>query len=596
MASDAVRAPTSAHDAGGGRRPSLPHAPALDGLRAVAVAAVLLYHAGVSWMPGGFMGVDVFFVLSGYLITSLLLAELRRGGGIDLPRFWLRRARRLLPAVVTVVLAALVLSLFLPGAEAGGVRGDALTSLFYVNNWHQIFGHESYFVAAGRPSPLRHLWSLSIEEQFYLLWPILLGAGLSLAGRARTASATIAAAGASALLMGLLYHAGHDPSRVYYGTDTRLTPLLLGATLAFVWPLRDRATGLGRHAAQVLDGAAIVGFGLLIAAFVGVQDYDSWIYRGGLALVAVTSGVVIAAIVHPVTRAARLLGTPPMRWIGDRSYGIYLWHWPVMVMTRPKLDVDLPLTALVPLQIAGTVALAALSYRYVEQPFRRGVAQERIRAWLRARRPAVRPVWLAASGTVTAGLMVWMLLPAPAGPHRATRTPAATAPLGSPAHPSTKPAAHAGPPLFVGASVMLGAADALHKAFGHKTIVDAAVGRYPSDIATRLGEYRQFGQLPARVVVQMGENGPIEPGDMQRVREALAGVRRVVLVTVHVPRSWEADVDATLAAAVRNWPQARLADWNTAVKADDLYSDGIHIRPQGEADYVRVIERALRSK
>src|SRR4051794_857497 len=165
--------------------PTLPRAPALDGLRAIAVAAVLLYHAQVAWLPGGFLGVDVFFTLSGYLVTSLLLAELARSDRIHLAAFWLRRARRLLPAVLVLVIVALVLSLFLSSGEAGETRSDALSSVFYVNNWHQILGEHSYFVAAGRPSPLRHLWSLSVEEQFYLLWPLLLGFGLKAAGRRR---------------------------------------------------------------------------------------------------------------------------------------------------------------------------------------------------------------------------------------------------------------------------------------------------------------------------------------------------------------------------------------------------------------------------
>src|SRR3954463_7487522 len=197
------------------RSPSLPRAPALDGLRAIAVTAVLLYHAGVTWMPGGFLGVDVFFTLSGYLITSLLLSEMQRSGRIDLGRFLLRRARRLLPAVALLVLTALVISLFLSSAEAGGVRSDALSSLLYVNNWRQIIGDQSYFVAAGRPSLLRHLWSLSVEEQFYLLWPLLMGFVLRRLGRRRLLQAILAVIVASFGLMLILYDPSGDPSRVY---------------------------------------------------------------------------------------------------------------------------------------------------------------------------------------------------------------------------------------------------------------------------------------------------------------------------------------------------------------------------------------------
>jgi peptidoglycan/LPS O-acetylase OafA/YrhL len=210
----------------------LPHVPALDGLRAFAVAGVLLYHGGAAWMPGGFLGVDVFFVLSGYLITSLLLAEWTSSGRIDLKRFWLRRARRLLPAAVLVIGVSLaVAAVFLPG-DAARMRGDALASLLYVNNWHAILADQSYFAAFERPSLLQHLWSLAVEEQFYLLWPIALGGGLVLLGRARLVGAIAALALASALLMAWIHAPGDDPTRVYFGTDTHALPLLAGAPVS----------------------------------------------------------------------------------------------------------------------------------------------------------------------------------------------------------------------------------------------------------------------------------------------------------------------------------------------------------------------------
>ena len=218
------------------RRPgaaALPYVGALDGVRALAVAGVLLYHAGVPWLPGGFLGVDLFFVLSGFLITSLLLAEREATGRIDLARFWLRRARRLLPAAFVVIGVCLLVVAFLPPGEAARTRADALASLGYVNNWHQVLADRSYFEAFGRPSLLEHLWSLAVEEQFYLLWPLFLGFALTHLGRRRTALLTLAAATASALAMGLLFEPGSDPSRVYFGTDTHASGLLAGALLAF---------------------------------------------------------------------------------------------------------------------------------------------------------------------------------------------------------------------------------------------------------------------------------------------------------------------------------------------------------------------------
>jgi peptidoglycan/LPS O-acetylase OafA/YrhL len=577
--------------------PTLPRAPALDGLRAIAVAAVLLYHAQVTWLPGGFLGVDVFFTLSGYLITSLLLAELARSDHIHLARFWLRRARRLLPAVVVVVLTALVISLFLSSGEAGETRSDALSSLFYVNNWHQILGEHSYFVAAGRPSPLRHLWSLSVEEQFYLLWPLLLGFGLAKLGRLRFLHVAIAAAVASAVLMAVLYDPSGDPSRVYYGTDTRATQLLVGAALAFVWPIRGWSPApAGRRAAAVLDAGAAAGLAGLVVVFTAAHEFDTWLYRGGLTVVALISALLIAAIVHPACRVARLLATPPMRWIGERSYGIYLWHWPVMVLTRPKLDVDWSPWVLVPFQIGLTVAIAAASYRYVEMPFRRGEAQQWIREHMRRLAPRRRLAVAGGTTAVVLGLGAWMLQPAATATPRATHTKAA-APLPKTATTAkTARPVNSNPPLAIGASVMLGSETALKTAISPRLVVDAAVGRWPADIASRLEEYRRSGLLPSRVVVQMGENGPIRDEDMQRVRAALQGVNRVVFVNVHVPRSWQDDVNATLEANVGDWPEAVIADWNGAARADQLYADGIHPTPDGQATYARVVARALRGR
>jgi peptidoglycan/LPS O-acetylase OafA/YrhL len=356
----------------------LPYRPGLDGLRALAVAGVVLYHAGVSWMPGGFLGVDVFFVLSGYLITSLLLAERRREGSVGFKAFWLRRARRLLPAVLLVVFVCL------------RTRGDALASLVYLTNWHLIAASHSYFNAFGRPSLLQHLWSLAVEEQFYLFWPLILLGSLKLVGRRYTVLLTVVLALSSTALMWGLYNPNQDPSRVYYGTDTRASTLLVGALLAFAWPLGGFRDEISRRAARVLDGVGCVALAGVLAFFVRVQDYDPWLYRGGFLLIALCTAVLIAVVVHPASALGRALGTRTLRWIGVRSYGIYLWHWPVMMLTRPGIDVPWRGTGVILAQIALTIALAALSYRYVEMPVRSGSAQRRLRARLQPRGRAAR--------------------------------------------------------------------------------------------------------------------------------------------------------------------------------------------------------------
>ena len=386
----------------------LPRMPGLDGLRALAVVAVLLYHAGLATVPGGFLGVEVFFVISGYLITALLVTEWHRRGRIDLAAFWMRRARRLLPALYLVVLATLAYAVvFLPG-EVAGLRGDAISAFGYFTNWYLIFGNESYFEAMGRPSLLRHLWSLAVEEQFYLLWPPIVAVGISLGARRwrlrRLMFVSLAVAGGSALLMAALYAPDIDPSRIYYGTDTRATGLLFGAALAFVWrpggrtpreacarPARRGSRPAGRLRRRwgwirpaLLDAVGLAALAGLAALCLTLDEFQPLLYRGGFAAVGLTTAALVAVVAHPHSRVGtHLLGWRPLRWVGERSYGIYLWHWPVFMVTRPGLDVPLDGLKLLALRLAVTVLLAHLSYRYVEQPVRHGALG---RAWRRLRR------------------------------------------------------------------------------------------------------------------------------------------------------------------------------------------------------------------
>jgi peptidoglycan/LPS O-acetylase OafA/YrhL len=393
-------------------------------LRAFAVIAVLLYHADLSWIPGGFLGVEVFFVISGYLITALLLAEWRQRGRIDLKTFWLRRARRLLPALYVLLVVTLAFAVvFLPG-EVAGLRGDVLAAFGYVTNWYLIFGQESYFEAVGRTSLLQHLWSLAVEEQFYLIWPPILALGLWIGatrlGPRRVLRVALFGALASAVAMALLYAPGVDPSRIYYGTDTRATGLLCGAALAFLWspgekyrPLEARhrrlkLAGRGRFrrrwgwtAPLLLDILGFAALGGLVWFCLHLGEFQPFLYMGGFALVGLATTATIMAVVHPYTLiGARLLGSAPLRWIGVRSYGIYLWHWPVFMVTRPELDVPFDGLPLLALRLAATVILADLSYRYIETPIRRGALSLAWRTLREARGPLRRRLRLQWAGVL----------------------------------------------------------------------------------------------------------------------------------------------------------------------------------------------------
>jgi peptidoglycan/LPS O-acetylase OafA/YrhL len=379
--------------------------PALDGLRAFAVTAVVAYHLVLPWSKGGYLGVDVFFVLSGFLITGILAAELD-AGGIDLRAFYARRARRLLPALylMLAVVVAWVLWAGASGVDRVGLRTDVMAALAYVANWRFVLSHQGYFAQFTLPSPLRHTWSLAIEEQFYLLWPLLLLGIWRLArGRRAIILATVVALGAaSALAMSALVHPGADPSRVYYGTDTRAFELLTGAALGLI--LRRRESGAYPGGAM-RRWAATGAFAALLALCVSVPDTARWMYHGGFLLACLLTAVVVAGMVGPETGwLGAMLSWPPLRWLGRVSYGIYLWHWPVIDLITPERT-GLGRPVLSVLQVAVTLGLTSLSYYLIEQPVRLGILRG---GWR----------WAAPAASVGAVMALVMGLAAPASAAR----------------------------------------------------------------------------------------------------------------------------------------------------------------------------------
>ncbi|QRG70107.1 acyltransferase family protein [Brevibacillus choshinensis] len=359
----------------------------IDGLRAFAVLAVILYHLNYNWAPGGLLGVGIFFVLSGYLITDLLIAQWNKHERLDMKDFWLRRARRLLPALLILLVVVVAWVTFFKPDHLPSMKGDVPAAILYVSNWWLIFQDVSYFEKFGPASPFGHLWSLAVEEQFYLVWPLLLALGLRLIKRRGPLFfITLAAAAISACAMAWMYEPGLDPSRVYYGTDTRVFALLIGAALAMVWQSRKLSANISRSGRNALDTAGVVGLAILLAAIWKTNQYDDFLYRGGLVLLSVVSAMVVATLAHPASRFARLMGCKPLKWLGVRSYGIYLWHYPVIVLTSPAGEqgdaFSIPLAVL---QVVICIVIAALSWKYVEEPIRHG-ALGRIWASLKPQR------------------------------------------------------------------------------------------------------------------------------------------------------------------------------------------------------------------
>ncbi|MEX2108919.1 MAG: acyltransferase family protein [Solirubrobacterales bacterium] len=368
--------------------------PGLDGMRAIAVLGVIAYHLGFGWAEGGLLGVGVFFTLSGYLITDILLNQVNRGG-IKLKSFWAARARRLLPALFVMLIVVMAWVTVIGPHQPPDFRTAALSAAGYVNNWWLIFHDVSYFARFAPPAPLNHLWSLAIEEQFYILWPFLLMLGIRFVPevkyatgvRFRLASVTLGAAAVSAILMAVLYKPSLDPSRVYYGTDTRAQELLIGAALAMIWPSRRLQPNIAVRARRMLDGAGILGLVVIGLMLWRVSEFSPFLYRGGFTLLAIATALAVAAMAHPATKLGPIVGCRPMRWVGERSYGIYLWHLPVIVLTTPEGVHGTEVVRSV-LQVAAIFVIAELSWRYVENPIRHGALG---RLWAQVRTGRWRP-------------------------------------------------------------------------------------------------------------------------------------------------------------------------------------------------------------
>lgn len=601
--------------------------PGLDGLRGIAVLAVIIYHADVSLLVGGFLGVDVFFVLSGFLITSLLIEELTRTNTVDRARFYIRRIRRLMPALFLVLLfSVLVSGLFVLDA-AYHVRRDLPWAITFVLNWSYLFFEQSYFVNISRPPLLQHLWSLSVEEQFYVIWPVMI-IGLyklklgNLTPRVKIfIASSVLALASTAWMIHLSISNGfpipNDPSRVYFGTDTHAMGLLVGCAAAALWRPEKLNHRLTPDRASAMKGIGLFSIAGLAYFFLFVSELNEWLYRGGFLVLSILTASLVIVAAHPGLKFGTILGNPVLKWIGDRSYGIYLWHWPIFVLMRSGIDIQWPDPVAFVAKILIVLVIADLSYRFVEMPIRQGVIGTQLTAWRNAGVPRPQARTLIASAmsvlVITASLVGMYRVPVPdagnltgiGGITAVDEDPITPAPTVTPnVDPLISPQQAAQvkkeiqsqiPPVVFGDSVVLGARESLKAILG-KISIDAAVSRQPEVIAERIRMRRNEQRLGPNVVIHMGTNGIVQEEDLKPILESLRDRNRVVVVNVRVPRVWMKPSNEMIESLVSQFPNARLADWSAASKGKKGYfaPDGVHLTKTGAKAFGTLINETLK--
>ena len=589
----------------------------LDGLRALCALAVVGYHMKLPWLGGGLLGVTVLFVLSGYLVTAGLIKEFSTSHGrINLGQFWIRRFWRLMPTVaVFVAVTGAVCAIF--NAELfTKMRPDILPSLFMVINWTKILSNESYFAAAGAPSPLTHFWSLAIEAQFYFVWPPIIYLLMRLrTPRKGIKAGLLVASLVSAGLMALMYVPGADPSRVYYGTDTRAMSMLLGCWLAFAWSFgrmsrhkASRLKGIHRTVVQLIGPACIMG---LVAMMIFTEGYSSFSYYGGILLCSVLTLGAVACLVPAGSVVSRIFSFKPFVWVGKRSYAIYLWHYPLLELMNPlNATAGIPWWKLL-LELALILLLSDLSYRFIETPLRspaaiRGAFDNGEKSGRRERQrtrrqttnsPAVPSKGILAVAPALALILVGAAIttyglinvePVTAGGVRANEKRVMQASLKKPLQDGVYDV------VLIGDSVSLGANSQLNEEFPHG-LMDTKGSRDPSEALEALKGYIDQGVVGDDVVWSIGTNGILDSDVISKLLKMVGPDRRLWMVNLRTPNSKDVDNNALIAQTVEKNDNVYLIDWLGASKGHDDWfdSDGIHLTWDGRDAYAALVVETM---
>ena len=571
--------------------------PAIDGLRAVAVIAVMLYHLGFSWIPGGFLGVDLFFVISGYVITRLLLDSIQRSGGLDLRAFYKARIRRLFPPLVFMIFVTIIyISIWAPETMRRFVS-DSPFALFGGMNWWLVFRQTDYFDTISRPPLLQHTWSLGVEAQFYLIWPLILLLVLRQFGKAKIPGAALfiaAISGIALLLVSYEVDAANvsQVSHVYFGTDTHSIGLFLGAALAVSWIPQNLQEQVNRRAQDFIDGIGVIGFVGLLGTFFLINENDPTLYKLAFPLAGLFGCAILTSIVHPASRFAPILSNKVAVWIGERSYAIYLWHWVVFQVTRPAVDLEGSPWALYALRILVVFALADISLRLVELPVRSGLVEY----WFKGMKYRTKNVQRRQKSVVVASVLLLILGTSYISANAISQSDKEMAiikqQLEQPIQPSEPTTTQIDGLWVTGDSVILGIRYELD-ARSNIAIINARVGRQ----ATELIEVMRADKANAAdstVIFNMGNNNKLTSDQVLAVFEEVKNQPKIIVVNTAVPRGWRDENNALIAQYAALYG-ATVIDWASISAGHPEYfaPDGVHLVPAGVRAYVDAITATL---
>tara|TARA_B110000503_G_scaffold91609_1_gene138266 strand:+ start:441 stop:2195 length:1755 start_codon:yes stop_codon:yes gene_type:complete len=571
------------------------HIPAIDGLRAIAVVAVVLYHLGITWIPGGFLGVDLFFVISGYVITRLILDSIESANGLDIREFYAARTRRLFPGLlVMLVVTSILIAISSPDAVRRYVS-DLPFVLSGTNNWYLVSLHQDYFQAIGRPPLLQHTWSLAVEFQFYLIWPVVLlliwrRFGKKTVRRAALLIATFSGVALFAFSVSADNATAGRISHIYFGTDTHSLGLFLGAALAVSWIPRNLTPNISQRAQDFIDGIGVFGFLGLLCIFLFIEETNATLYQIAFPLAAIFGCATLVSIVHPASRFSPILSHKILLWIGQRSYGIYLWHWVVFQITRPGADLTGNPIALNIARVLVVLILADISLRAIEIPIRNRVVQN----WFRGIRYRTKVMQRRQRIFVSSILVITILTTGGSIATAWQRDQSLLVELKPELELPLVITAESNSGLWVtGDSVILGIRNKL-AAVQDIALINARVGRQIQELITQV-EADKAKVASSKVVLNVGNNNAVSREDMVKLMELLKAQPQVVVVNTAVPRSWRDGNNKIISEVVSGYANAVLVDWQAIAESHPEFfaPDGVHLVEAGSDVYVASILDAL---